>query len=195
MKGHLSITACMIAVVSLMFSGVFTGNAFGDKEISSSTKKQCENLYFKYRELGEAEFKKKYSHKNFLNDCIKLYKDKNWYFTGKSKIDNQFDKLKKSAQPTTNESTKFTTKILSTLKIGEEKFNIKFSSCNKGESSKPNFIISSDKEKFVGSSGKMTFKNSCNTYWIVLSAKQHSTISITPLGEQPTSLGLPIKRI
>ena len=194
MKGHFSAITCMTAVFSLMITGVFIGDAFAEKEISSSTKKQCENLYFNYKELGEVEFKKKYSHKNFLNDCIKLYKDKNWYFAGKSKIDNQFDKLKKATQPTTM-PTKISTKILTTLKIGEEKFNVKFSSCNKGESSKPNFIITSDKEKFVGSATKITIKDTCSTYWVVLFAKQHSTISITPIAEQPTSLGLPIKRI
>lgn len=194
MKGQISTITCMIAVFSLMITSVFTYNAFAEKEISSSTKKQCENLYFKYRELGEAEFKNKYSHKNFLNDCIKLYKDKNWYFNGKSKIDNQFDKLKKTVQPIPAQ-TKISTKILSTLKIGEEKFNVKFSSCNKGESSKPNFIMTSDKEKFVGSASKISIKDTCDTFWVVIFAKQQSTISITPIVEQPTSLGLPVKRL
>ncbi|KAF6243870.1 hypothetical protein C6988_01525 [Nitrosopumilus sp. b1] len=194
MKGHFSAITCMTAVFSLMITGVFIGDAFAEKEISSSTKKQCENLYFKYKELGEVEFKKKYSHKNFLNDCIKLYKDKNWHFTGKSKIDNQFDKLKKTTQPTSTQ-IKISTKIISTLKIGEEKFNVKFSSCNKGESSKPNFIMTSDKEKFVGTASKISIKDTCDTYWVVLFAKKPSTISITPIAESPTSLGLPIKRI
>src|SRR3989304_3180978 len=79
-----------------------------------------------YKKFGEAEFLKRYDFKSFIRECIKLYKDPDWTFKGKDKVDQYFDK---SVNVKKNESTNSKLKISIThkLKVGHTRFLAGFS--------------------------------------------------------------------
>ena len=63
--------------------------AFGDVKISKVTEKICQTHYKKYK-INEITFKEKFSGKKYYDSCMKLYKDKSWYFKGKTTIDRAY---------------------------------------------------------------------------------------------------------
>lgn len=63
--------------------------AFGEGKISKTTEKICQTHYKKYK-ISEVSFKEKFSEKKYYDSCMKLYKDKSWYFKGKTTIDRAY---------------------------------------------------------------------------------------------------------
>jgi len=138
----------------------------------------CKSMYERYKALGEQKFREKYKNKSFLNDCIKLYKNPNWYFVGKSKIDKHYEKLNVLMQNTTEEK-KITVKILSSISIGADKYLVKFRACaEKSTIQKPSFLIKSQFEQYLGLSSKVLQIGKCNDYHAQIKTKQTSNIQI-----------------
>ena len=169
-----------ICIVSLFLSStqaVQFGHA--QKPLSKDILLQCQEMYPNYKKLGEKDFKIKYSHKRFLEDCVKLYKDPNWTFKGKNNIDKNFEKSSSSSKIADVVNGQVTTKILGKSKISTDKYFVKFQACSESKSSyKPKFVIESPMEKFVGYGLKDIPAQKCNSYWAQIKSKSPESISI-----------------
>jgi hypothetical protein len=168
-----------ICIVSLFLSTTQAGQlAYAQKPLSKEILLQCQEIYPKYKELGEKDFKIKYSHKRFLEDCVKLYKDPNWTFKGKNTIDKNFEKTS-STKPIDKSNEQVTVKILGKSKISTDKYFVKFQACSEnGSSNKSRFVIESQIEKFVGTSLKDIASKQCNSYWTQIKSKSSENILI-----------------
>ncbi len=138
----------------------------------------CKSMYEKYKSLGEQKFREKYKNKSYLNDCIKLYKNQNWYFVGKSKIDKHYEKLNSLMQNEVVEK-KIDVKILSSTPIGTDKYLVKFRACaEKFQIQKPSFLIKSQIDQYLGTASKVLQVGKCNDYHAKVKARQASNIQI-----------------
>jgi hypothetical protein len=164
--------ACGIALVLL--ASAFTPNNV-DAKVDENI---CKSMYDGYKESGEKKFREKYNFKYFVNDCIKLYKNPNWYFVGKNTIDKRYEKLQ-SLMGQTNEDKMVDLKTLSILSIGQEKFMIKFQACaTKSSIQQPSFLLKSKIEQYVGLSNKVLQAGKCNSYVTQIKATQSSNIQV-----------------
>lgn len=137
----------------------------------------CKLMYERYKELGEQKFREKYKNKSSYYECIKLYKNPNWYFAGKSKIDKNYEKLGLLMQNA--EEKKVNVKILSLVSIGQEKFLVQFRACvEKSAILQPSFLVKSQIEQYVVLSSKPLQTGKCNDYNVPIKAKQTSNVEI-----------------
>ncbi len=77
-----------IVLIAILLIGV-NNHVFAEKKVSKVTQKICIHHYEKYK-INEKLFFKKFSERRYFDDCMKLYKDPNWYFRGKAKIDRKY---------------------------------------------------------------------------------------------------------
>jgi hypothetical protein len=172
--------------------------AFAQK-LTKEQKKQCENLYFNYKKFGKTDFLKRYAFKSFINDCIKLYKDSKWTFKGKEQIDKYFDRLNKATKnvhDNNNSKDMPTTKITKKLKISQSKYMLNFQACIfSKDNSLPSFLVSSDLDKFIVTPIKKIPAKTCKNYWIDVSSKSPTNISIDFVENTTKYPNLNIKRI
>jgi hypothetical protein len=163
------------------------------QKMTKNQLKQCEHLYFNYNKFGEAEFLKRYAFKSFIKECIKLYKDPKWTFTGKDKVDQYFAKSVNTKTYSTNSKLKIN--ITQKLKVGNAKFLAAFSACASTSGVIPNFLLSSDKEQFIGLSAKMIPANTCRSFWSYLQTQNPTSISVEQVVDPSEYSHLQVKRI
>ena len=165
----------LVGVLALMSGVSILPFNFADAVVDE---RMCKLMYEKYKSLGEQKFREKYKSKSYLNDCVKLYKNPNWYFVGKSKIDQHYEKLNSLTQNTITEK-KIDVKILSSIPIGTDKYLVKFRACaEKSQIQKPSFLIKSQIEQYLGTSSKVLQVGKCNDYHAQIKARQASSIQI-----------------
>jgi hypothetical protein len=157
----------------VLLVGMFTPSS-ADAKIDEST---CKQMYERYKELGEDKFREKYRSKHFVNDCIKLYKNPNWYFVGKTKIDKNYEKIQLLTGQK-NEDKNASVKILNIHSLGQDRYMIKFQACAKSSISKPSFILTSKIEQYVGISSKLLQAGKCNDYNTQIKAIKPSNIQV-----------------
>ena len=155
--------------------------------------KQCELLYFNYKKFGETEFLKRYAFKSFIKDCVKLYKDPKWTFSGKDKIDQYFSKSVNTKKSDSNSNLAIS--IIKKLKIDSTRFLASFAACATTNGAMPNFLLSSDKEQFIGSSTKMIPANSCRTFSTYLQTQNPTSISIEHVADTSEYSHLSVKTL
>lgn len=136
---------------------------------------KCISMYEKYKELGEQKFREKYKYKSDLHDCIKLYKNPDWYFVGKSKIDKNFEKIQSGFK---NNNAKIDIKVTSTTLLGKEKYLVKFQACSEKSIQRPSFLIESKLEWFIAESGKSMQAGKCQSYHTQINSKDTAQIKI-----------------
>lgn len=120
----------------------------------------CKSLYDTYREMGEAKFAEKFGAKKNSKDCIGLYKNPNWTFKGKNKIDSFYEQKQAEKNKIKAES-----KIFWTKHIGNGNYLVKFNICTKDERiAKPAVLIESRSSKILLSSYFAIQSNSCKSY-------------------------------
>lgn len=149
---------------------------------------QCEYLYFNYKKFGEAKFLKRYAFKAFIRDCIKLYKDPKWTFDGKDKVDQKFAK----SDPA---NSKLTISIKQKIKFDNKHYIASFTACATTIGAMPDFLFSSDKEQFIGSSTKMISENTCRTFSTYLMSQNPTSISIKHVSDPTEYSHLSVKRL
>lgn len=156
--------------------------------------KRCEDLYFNYKKFGEDGFRKRYYSKSFIGECIKLYKDPNWAFTGKDKIDQSFARSDNTKK---NQSVNYkpTIQITQKAKVGNTRYITSFTACATTNGVVPNFLFSSDKEQFIGSSTKMISANTCKNYWTYLQTQNPTSISVEHVTDLSDYSHLKVKRL
>ena len=187
------ITIFAISILVLAGTNSFFLSVYAQK-LTKFQLKRCEDLYFNYKKFGEDEFRKRYHSKSFIGECIKLYKDPNWTFKGKDKIDQSFaksDNTKKSES--TNSKLKIS--ITHKLKVGNTRFLAGFSACASTNGIMPNFLLSSDKEQFIGSSTKMIPANTCRTFSTYLQTQNPTSISVEHVADLSEYSHLKVKRL
>jgi len=164
------------------------------QKLTKNQLQQCEHLYFNYKKFGEAEFLKRYAFKSFIKECIKLYNDSKWTFTGKEKVDQYFAKSVNSKK---SELTNYkpTISITQKLRVGNTLFLANFAACASGNGVMPNFLLSSDKEQFIGSSTKMISANTCRSFWTYFQTQNPTSISIEHVSNLSEYSHLQIKRL
>jgi len=143
----------------------------------------CIILHSTYKDLGQIKFVSKYSHVNYIHDCVKLYKDPFWTYKGDDRIDKLYEKFLEFRQETKQvpkSPTEPTVTIQSSTKTGTEKYFIKFNICA-GDLAldKAKVLIKSEIESVEVGSTKNIPANACRTYETQLYAKHIDNIKIS----------------
>ncbi len=137
--------------------------------------KICKEMYVRYKDLGNQKFQEKYKDRQSIYNCIKLYKNSDWNFVGKSKIDKYYSNLELLSY---NMGKKADVKILYSISTNSEKFLVKFKACADTTILKPSFLIQSKSEQYIGITDKILKKDTCNDYRTYVNAKYRSDIKI-----------------
>ena len=146
--------------------------------------KQCEILFQSYKNIGEQRFKIKYSHINYLKDCISLYKDPVWNYQGEDRHDKLYKRLAELQQKPEQKKLSYepTVNILSKIKIGDEKYDVKFNICAGDKKiDKAKVLIKSQIESVEYGTSKDVPENACRSYATQINAKNPDNIFITIL--------------
>ena len=146
--------------------------------------KQCEILFQSYKNVGEQRFKVKYSHINYLKDCISLYKDPVWKYQGEDRYDKLYKRLTELQQKQEQKKLSYepTVNILSKTKIGDEKYDVKFNICAGDKKiDKAKVLIKSQIESVEYGTNKDIPENACRSYATQINAKNPDNIFITIL--------------
>ncbi|MEM2785439.1 MAG: hypothetical protein QW652_02100, partial [Candidatus Nitrosotenuis sp.] len=160
--------------LSIIVFGIGLSTNYAEAKVDEN---KCKFYYEKYKELKESKFLQKYKNKSFTYDCLKLYKDPNWSFVGKNKIDKNYEKL--DALLSVGSSQKLDVKILSMISIGQEKYLVKFRTCSYKQSVvQPAYLITSKIEQFVATSNKVLQERKCYDHSVQIKAKSSSNIQI-----------------
>ena len=147
---------------------------------------QCSVLYQAYKNVGQSQFLAKYDHVNFIETCVKLYKDSVWQYQGEDRVDKINGKFIELNQPLKEERAKLSytpsVKIISKFDIGQGKFDVKFNACAGDERiDKAKILVKSDIEAVQLGTSKDIPENSCRTYVTQLHANNPENIKITIL--------------
>jgi len=143
--------------------------------------KQCEILFQSYKNIGEQRFKTKYSHINYLKDCIILYKDPVWNHQGEDRYDKLYKKLTEIQQRPEQKKLSYepTVNILSKIKVGDEKYDVKFNICAGDKKiDKAKVLIKSQIESVEYGTSKDVPENACRNYATQINAKNPENIFI-----------------
>lgn len=154
---------------------------------------KCIAMYERYKELGEQKFREKYSYKSGLYECIKLYKNPDWYFVGKSKIDKNFEKIQSSFK--NGNDDKVNIKVTSTTLLGKEKYLVKFQACSEKSIQKPSFLIESRIDKFIAESGKSLHAGKCQSYHTQINSKDTEQIKIKFVSDHAEFVNVKYRKI
>lgn len=136
----------------------------------------CIVLYKQYKELGEQKLQEKYHYKPYLGDCIQLYKNPNWDFAGKDKIDKNFEKSHMIFDDTP--SNNIFVKITSTTVLDNGKHFVKFQACASKSIQNPSFVVESLIDKSIIKSSKSLSAGKCQSYQTQINAKNTAQIKI-----------------
>lgn len=177
-----------ICLFFILFSVIFTTNS-AEAKVDEN---KCRFYYEKYKELKESKFIEKYKNKSFVYDCLKLYKDPNWYFVGKNKIDRNYEKL----DILLNGNNKIDVKILSTITLGQDKYLLKFRTCSEKQTvAQPAYLIKSKIYQFIATSNKILQAGKCYDYSVQVKAKSSSNIQIEYLSDLSKYAGIKSRTI
>lgn len=140
----------------------------------------CIILHPTYKDLGQIKFVSKYFHVNYINDCVKLYKDPLWIYQGTDRIDKLYEKFlefRQESKQVPKLPIEPTVTIQSSTKTGTEKYFIKFNICaGDAPLDKAKVLIKSEIESVEIGSTKDIPANSCRTYETQLHAKHVANI-------------------
>lgn len=163
----------VLSILLILMSVIIIPLSFAEAKVDQNV---CKQMYVRYKELGNQKFQEKYKDRRSIYDCIKLYKNPEWNFTGKSKIDKYYSNLELLMQ--NNMGKKADVKILYYISMGSGKFLVKFKACTDTTFLKPSFLIQSKVEQYVGFTEKVLQKGTCNDYRTYVNAKYQSDIKI-----------------
>ena len=163
----------VLSILLILMSVVVIPLSFAEVKVDQNV---CKQMYVRYKELGNQKFQEKYKDRRSIYDCIKLYKNPEWNFTGKNKIDKYYSHLELLTQ--NNMGKKADVKILYYISTGSDKFLVKFKACADTTFLKPSFLIQSKVEQYIGFTEKVLQKGTCNDYRTYVNAKYQSDIRI-----------------
>lgn len=173
------VLALMCSIVFAVILIPLAENALAKPAISKIEEEKCANLYEPYKKLGESAFLEKNKLKSYINKCLKLYKDPTWFFRGKEKIDNQYEKIANlGISKTQSKDGSVVIQITSKKLVGKDYYAIKYNLCTKQSLQKPTILAESSLEKFLGVSYLPIRNDSCKTFQINMKAKGTDEIKL-----------------
>ncbi|WP_246282071.1 plastocyanin [Nitrosopumilus ureiphilus] len=157
-----------------------------DVSVTKPRINQCSILYQSYKNIGKPQFLSKFQHVNYINTCIKLYQDPVWNYQGDDRIEKLNEKFLEFEQKIKETKPKLSyepsVKILSTTKIGEGKFDVKFNVCAGDKKiDKAKVLVKSAIESIQIGTNKDIPENVCRTYVTQIHANNIANIQITIL--------------
>lgn len=126
-----------------------------------------------FRSLGEAKFVEKYRGTSILSDCLKLYKNPNWSFSGKSKIDRYYDK-----KLPVEKTLPVQLEVLSKKAAGNGKYSLIYKICVDKQISHHTVLISSGFERFLASSYDPIPNKTCKAFQVAVKSASPNDITI-----------------
>ena len=188
---QLILVVAVFALCSILIILSTPDLAFAEKKITRS--QNCEVFYSLYKDIGESKFRDRYQKIRSISDCLRLYKSSGWNFLGKAETDQYFDSLKsrqKGSQP-----VEVKINILSKDPTGKMKYVIKFEACSNQTISEPYFLIKSNGDKYLASSGAILQNNKCSTFRAEINAVSPNTIQVEYVKEPNKYESLKTKRL
>lgn len=180
-KGSSDIGKQILAVLTVSIllgtTGTFFNNAYSESALSKDEQKQCEYLYFSFKNLGETEFIYRYSFKLFIKECVKLYNDPEWTFEGKDWIDKYYEK-QEAAKNTESIAKEVQVSITQKYRMSETRYVVSIEACTQSSKMQSVFLISSDIDQFIAQSQRLISQGSCSTYWTNVYADTPGSIDI-----------------
>lgn len=192
-RSSFSLQSFVIIVAIMLSISIVMSFDFAFAENKKLKNDNCKTKYGTYKEIDELQFKEKYRKKPDLLDCVKLYKNPDWTFSGKGKLDRYYDSLK--TQSKTSEISEVKVSLLSKTLIGQKKYVFKFEACPKQSIQKPYFLIKSDVEKYIGFSETILQSNKCFMFRSEINTSSPSTIQIEYVKEPNKYENLKTKRL
>ena len=156
-------------------------NAVTDVVVSKPKIRQCEVLFQSYQNVGPLQFKIKYSFINYIDSCIKLYKDPLWTYQGDDRHDKLSERLATLSEKPEGKKLSYepSVNILSKTNLGPEKYNVKFNICAGDKSiDKAKILVKSQIEAVQIGSNKDVPANACRTYETLIYAKNPDNIFV-----------------
>ncbi|BDQ30364.1 hypothetical protein NZNM25_09940 [Nitrosopumilus zosterae] len=152
-----------------------------DIVVSKPKIRQCEVLFQSYKNIGPLQFKSKYSYINYIDSCMKLYKDPIWSYLGSDRYDKLSERLTELNEkpPEKKLSYEPSANILAKTNLGPEKYNVKFNICAGDKAiDKAKVLVKSQIEAIQVGSNKDVPPNACRTYETLIFAKNPDNIFI-----------------
>jgi hypothetical protein len=170
MRALCYVTCCiLLAGMILAITSIPTSNA--DRATNASYK--CEIRYDMFRSLGEAKFVEKYRGTSILSDCLKLYKNPNWSFSGKNKIDRHYEK-----KPPVEKTLPVHLEVLSKKAAGNGKYSLSYKVCVDKQISHHAVLISSGFERFLASSHEPIPSKTCKAFQVTVKSVSPNDIIV-----------------
>jgi hypothetical protein len=144
----------------------------------------CIVVHQSWKELGDFRFKAKYSHVNYISECVKLYKDPVWKYQGNDRIDVLYKKFlefhEQALQAKPRLSTDPYIKVQSINNLGQGHFLVKFNVCA-GDLpiDKAKILIKSEIDAIQVGSSKDVPANACRSYETQIYAKHADNIKLS----------------
>ena len=144
----------------------------------------CMVTYQSWKELGDLKFKTKYSHVNYINECVKLYKDPVWKYQGSDRIEvlyKRFLELREQAKASAPKlSSEPHIQVQSKIKLGPEQFLVRFNVCaGDVPIDKAKILIRSEIDAIQVGSSKDVPANACRSYETQIYAKHADNIKLS----------------
>jgi len=141
---------------------VLTNNSITETKAESSYSKileiRCIHMYEKFKIMGEENLRKRYPAKSIMNSCVNMYNDSSWNFEGKEIIDKKYPSEMKN---------QLNSNILSFIKIGPNKFLVKFQICSENSQKSRYLLVTTDQEQFLGTISRPT-NDICSNFWTIM---------------------------
>ena len=182
MRSHKLVLFALVMIASLIFVNVGKPYDLAYANAKTNDTKQCETLYVQYLDLGEYKFSQKYSYLYTINKCLSLYKDPTWTFSGKNKLDQQFQRIlstQNTLQSKNPNDFKASAEITSEIRATQGKYLVNFNICTgKIELQIPAVLLKSDLDSFVAVSKKSIPAGVCKSFQTGIDSKYSDKIEI-----------------
>jgi len=150
--------------------------------VDKSNFQQCMILHRFYVETSESQFLSKFSDKDYIDDCVTLYKDPIWQYDEKDrmkKLYSRFVEIESSRTGQVTPTHSIHSEISYIQDLGDGAFDIKFNACAADKIiHHAKFLIKSSTDYIEIGSYKDLQPNSCRTYSATIHAKNSNDIEI-----------------
>jgi hypothetical protein len=135
-----------------------------------------------YETTTESQFLSKFSDKDYINDCVTLYKDPIWQYDEKDRMKKLYSRFVEIETSRTGQASPTHTvhsEISSIEDLGGGAFDIKFNACA-GDTviHHAKFLIKSSTDSAQIGSYKDIEANSCRTYSVTIHAENSNDIQV-----------------
>jgi hypothetical protein len=173
------------------WSAAYTGNLeslyqsylkFASTDMDKSNFQQCIIYHRYYVQLDESQFLSKFSDKDYIVDCVTLYKDPIWQYDERDRLKQlylRFVEIESDRTGQTTPSHSVHSEISYIQDLGDGLFEIKFNACAGDKTiHHAKFLIESSTDSVQIGSYKDIQPDSCRTYSSTVHAKNSNDIRV-----------------